>query len=834
MFNKISYKIGGLLLFVIISYFVLINFIILPKTIDYLKESEENNSKIQLESVINRINSKIEYSINLKNEYLLFEKRRIKDLVIISKNILLNQFNEYKLNNIDKNTFYSKSFEEISKIKTGNSLDYIFLIDRKGKVLLHPDKDLVNKNLLEMPDLNNKLFFKDLIKDTLKNGSTYTTYKWYKYKDRKTADKLAYSNYIKELDLIVVSGLYLDEIKKDEQIRKYIVLKEIKEYFKNLKLDSGFFYILDRNFKFIFYPNINYIDKSIKEINRNNINIFDLIRNSSFEHKKVTYNWNKESDLKNFTYKLNSWVHYDDYFDFYIVFSDYEDELLKNVYEIKNIIIGFSIVLFFILVLIGIYLISRIVKPINELIVNSNKAKNGDFSIRNSIKSGDEIGILSEQFNFMLNKIEDNIKNLELEVRERTKDLEKKIYYDSLTGILNRNAFFRDIKDVEFATLILVDINNFDDVNELYGFDIGNDLLKEVSKILSKFTKKSEYKLYKVYGDVFALLSRQELFNLHNLETLINDLNALFFNEKVVLKEHNLEMNISISIGISVSQEFPLKTANIALRNAKRSDRNFYVYNNELDVKEKIKESKYWESKIKESILDDNIVPFYQAIYDRNNNIIKYEALMRMKSIKDNKDEFISPDKFLDFAKKSKQYNEVNLLLIEKVLEKVIETDKQISINISFKSIQNTGFVKSFNTLIEKLDKKYYSKLVFEILESEFVWDYKILENFILRYKNMGIKIAIDDFGSGYSNFKHILNVKPDYLKIDGSLIKNIDKDKDSYELVKYIALFAKSIGIKTVAEFVHKKEIYDILFKLEIDEFQGFYLGIPKKELNI
>lgn len=110
MLNKISYKIGALLLFVIISYFVLINFIILPKTINYLKKSEESNSKIQLESVVNRINSKIEYSINLKEEYLLFEKRRIKDLVTIAKNILLNNYNQNK-----KETLFSKSFEKLQK-----------------------------------------------------------------------------------------------------------------------------------------------------------------------------------------------------------------------------------------------------------------------------------------------------------------------------------------------------------------------------------------------------------------------------------------------------------------------------------------------------------------------------------------------------------------------------------------------------------------------------------------------------------------------------------------------------------------------------------------------
>lgn len=832
MINKISYKIGGLLLFTIVSYFVLINFIILPKTVNYLKHSEENNSKIQLESVVNRINSKIEYSLNLKDEYLLFEKKRVKDLVTISKNILLDYYEDYKLGKISKEKALSKSFEEISKIKTENKFDYVFVIDTKGKMILHPDKRFLNRNLLNIKDMDNKAFFKELIENSIKNGSAYTKYKWFKYKDKKIANKLSYSYYLKDLDLIVVSGLYLDEIKKDEEIRKYILLKEIKDYFNKLKLENGFFYLLDKDFNFLYYPNQSFIDKNIKTLSPNNLP--ELIKKSALENKKITYFWNRSDDLKSFKYKLNSWVSYNNYAEVYIVFSTYETDLLHNINEIKNIIIGFSIVLFFVLFFIGLYLISKIVKPINELILNSNKVKNGNFSIRNSINSGDEIGILSEQFNFMLDKIEYNIKNLELEVSTRTKDLEKKIYYDSLTGVLNRNAFFRDVKDVEFATLILIDINNFDDVNELYGFDIGNDLLKEVSNILLEFTQNSEYKLYKVYGDVFALLSINEYFNLNKLEKMINDLNSLFFNEKVILKQHDLEMNISISIGISVCQEFPLKTANIALRYAKKSDRNFYVYNNELDIKEKIKESKYWENKIKESILEDKIVPFYQAIYDRNHKIIKYEALMRMKNIKENKDEFISPEKFLEFAKKSKQYNDINLQLIEKVLEKVVETDKQISINISFKSIQNTSFVKNFESLIENLDKRYYSKLIFEILESEFVWDYKILEDFIFRFKNMGIKIAIDDFGSGYSNFKHILNVKPDYLKIDGSLIQNIDTNNDSYELVKYISLFAKSIGIKTVAEYVHSKEIYEILYELEIDEFQGYYLGEPEKDLNI
>jgi EAL domain-containing protein (putative c-di-GMP-specific phosphodiesterase class I) len=109
--------------------------------------------------------------------------------------------------------------------------------------------------------------------------------------------------------------------------------------------------------------------------------------------------------------------------------------------------------------------------------------------------------------------------------------------------------------------------------------------------------------------------------------------------------------------------------------------------------------------------------------------------------------------------------------------------------------------------------------------------DYTLLEDFIMKYRNQGIQIAIDDFGTGYSNFAHILKIRPNYIKIDGSLIKNINTDKSSYELVRSIIDFSKALNIKIIAEFVHSADVYDItVLELGVDEFQGFYLGEPGK----
>ena len=135
--------------------------------------------------------------------------------------------------------------------------------------------------------------------------------------------------------------------------------------------------------------------------------------------------------------------------------------------------------------------------------------------------------------------------------------------------------------------------------------------------------------------------------------------------------------------------------------------------------------------------------------------------------------------------------------------------------------------------VINLLNKhKVADRVVFEIVEDEDVENVERVSMFIDKVKNMGAKIAIDDFGSGYSNFSYILKLKPDYVKIDGSIIKDIDINKDSYAIARAIVAFARDLGIKTIAEYVHSKEILNICKEIGVDEFQGFYLGAPGEKV--
>lgn len=159
------------------------------------------------------------------------------------------------------------------------------------------------------------------------------------------------------------------------------------------------------------------------------------------------------------------------------------------------------------------------------------------------------------------------------------------------------------------------------------------------------------------------------------------------------------------------------------------------------------------------------------------------------------------------------------------------DNKRDVSINLAYQDIKNLDLVRFLKKMLNNRDIAKY--IIFEIVESEDIKDFEIVEDFIKTFKSLGVRIAIDDFGTGYSNFTHIMSLKPDYLKIDGSLIKNIGTNKDSFELVKAIVQFSKELNIKTIAEYVCSKEIFDIVFNLGVDEFQGYYFGKPSKSYS-
>ncbi|WP_210004247.1 EAL domain-containing protein [Arcobacter lacus] len=437
-------------------------------------------------------------------------------------------------------------------------------------------------------------------------------------------------------------------------------------------------------------------------------------------------------------------------------------------------------------------------------------------------------GILS----FIIYLVIKTRKGYEREIVLKVKEIEDKLCVDKLTGLKNRVALDSDVKHGEFISIVLLDLDSFGDINELYGFVSAELVLVEIAKILKGFEKKYNVSAYRLSGDIFCLLDKDNM-PFFEFEAFISDLILTFKNKLVHIEKLDIDVLISMTLGISIVQEEPVRTAAIALKKAKKTNQRFLVYNNEIDTKEVVKKSIYWREKIQKAIVENNVIPFYQPIFDRNQEIVKYETLMRIRDIDENdKVIYFTPNLFLSVSFKTKQYLQLSHIIISKTFDNLSKTKKQVSLNISFKDILNHEFIEFLDNKMDKLEKKDKERIIFEILESDYISDYEHLEEFISKYKKHGVKIAIDDFGTGYSNFIRIMRIRPDYLKIDSSLIKHIDIDKNSYEIVKSIIAFSKALNIQTIAEYVHSKEILDLLLEMGVDEFQGFYLAEPS--LNI
>lgn len=168
--------------------------------------------------------------------------------------------------------------------------------------------------------------------------------------------------------------------------------------------------------------------------------------------------------------------------------------------------------------------------------------------------------------------------------------------------------------------------------------------------------------------------------------------------------------------------------------------------------------------------------------------------------------------------------------MIEKTFSYFRDKEFDFSINISFSDILNEQTRTILFRKIEEYD--IASKLTIEILETMSNDNEQLVKEFIEKVYASGAKIAIDDFGSGYANFEHMTSMRSDIMKIDGSLIKNIDKDKNARLVVETIIVFARKLNKKIIAEYVHSKEVFEVIKELDIDYAQGYYFGKPEAQI--
>ncbi len=399
-----------------------------------------------------------------------------------------------------------------------------------------------------------------------------------------------------------------------------------------------------------------------------------------------------------------------------------------------------------------------------------------------------------------------------------------------ITDIMNpKRQFLDDISSSNTPIVILAKIDNYSLLKEFYGASFTHKVEDFVTKNIKELIPEESGldKIYQLDSGEYGFIRECDGSSHSNIEMWLKKFkNNIQFNDFVI---DDKKVDIDFIFSYTMQKDEAFENLSIGIHKCRKEKIDILFADNlATNQQSKAKEDMVIVNVLKDALSNlhnAKLVSHFQPIMNNETQKIeKYESLIRLI---DHDGGIISPFFFIDIAKKAGYYKDITNMVIHNAQEALDKVDTEISINLSTLDIEDLDIRNKLLDLISK--PQNYGRIIFELLEDEVAHDFEVVKNFIGLAKVIGgVKIAIDDFGSGYSNFERLLDFQPDILKIDGSLIKNIVNDPFSKHVVEAIVLFAKEEKIQTVAEFIADGDILDEVKKLGINYSQGFHIGKP------
>jgi PAS domain S-box-containing protein len=742
-----------------------------PELINFLKAGMKEDD--YYDSYIWPKPAKDENEIILDKKYVYLRKEK-KHNIYIAAGVYKSKIDEKVLDLVFDNILTNRFGE--------NNYGYFWINDFDYIVKSHPlNPELIGRSVENFQTLDGKKAFIEM-NQVAKKGGGFVEYEWIRPDNLRKDKKISYVAQIDDYPLVIGAGFYLselDELLKHEKKRLEQLSEEyISKILLLLAILSFFALIISR------YISVKIQIVELKEKEQLNfLEQYKMLLDKSSVVSKTDLNGN-------ITYINQGFERLSGYSKDEVIgkkhniikHPDATKNKFKRLWEIlqkgdnwKGIMknkdkYGNT------------YYNSTIIVPI----------KNSDGEIIEYISSGTDI----------------------TSIYKLQEEKERAYLYDEFTGLKSKNALNKELNNKD-GFMILINIRDFSKVNTLIGYDGANEILEDLANLIRE---KSNY-VYRIYGDIFAIF--YENISIEKAQEKASTI--LFDLDKHKFAFRDIDMPIYINIGISNVKPY-LKTSEIAIKENKHSFNKISVYTEKMDDKETAQKNFSMLNKVKVALQEDLIRPFFQPIVDlETKEPIKYEALVRLID----EDKAISPFFFLDIAMKSKLYPEITKRVFKKSIEFVKKNNIAVSVNISYQDIINVD-VLNYISIVLQANKNIASMITFEILESDEIDDYEIISSFISVVKRYGAKLAIDDFGSGYSNFTQLLNMEPDIVKIDGSLIKDIHMNKNSKDIVEAILILTKKKNIRTVAEFIDNERVHEIVKNLGVNYGQGFLYSPP------
>ncbi len=460
------------------------------------------------------------------------------------------------------------------------------------------------------------------------------------------------------------------------------------------------------------------------------------------------------------------------------------------------------------------------------------------------LSSVDDVAVnkenLSPLFSLIKNALDD-VEVMQHQLQERLQhqsdSLVESYRVDPRTELPNRSVLKERLESfVEDDHLISVKVTNFPQVNEKYGYEIGDLLLKDLTahlkQILGQHMPANNVMLYSLGIAEWALVfnsvkSNQEI---HERFIGLADYTEKLNFEPVGLPELDY-LSVSVRGGLVSRNDFPadspdeLLLKSIEARRFAAKNHQFIFSASELRSEERKRQEEFgWLNSVSRAVQRKNVIAYAQGVVDvEHKQPAFYECLVRLEE--DGK--IIMPGQFLPVIDGTHLYARLSHQMIKETFRNMRNRSESFSINLSPQDMLSDRTMYLLEQEVTNLADP--TRFGVEVLETEQIKDYNRMREICDHFRAMGVRIVVDDFGSGYSNIDEIIKLEPHVIKVDGSLVRNIDRDPKQRAIAQQLVNLCKVFNAKTVAEFVHNQQVADIATEMGFDYLQGFYFSEPK-----
>ncbi len=433
--------------------------------------------------------------------------------------------------------------------------------------------------------------------------------------------------------------------------------------------------------------------------------------------------------------------------------------------------------------------------------------------------------------------VDDMNNSMASKIQQQATALTASYRIDHRTGLPNRSVLREKLSKMSSDShLLALKVTTFGQINEKYGYRVGDKLLHDLSEYFQKALWQffdEGCQLYSIgigeWAVVFDSWASQE--HIHQRFSEFADQTEHVNFEPTGLPDIDY-LSVSICAGIANRRDFPttsiddlLLKAIDARRSAVSQNKHLVSAKTLIQLEKHRQEQLGWLSCVSRAVLNQNIVACSQPIVSAHSHQVEsYECLVRIEE----DGQLIAPGKFLPIIEGTHLYTRLSRQMITRTFDFMSQRTDSFSINLAPQDFSNEKTILHLEKAIKKIS--HPQRIGLEVLETEQIQDYGRLIEVCNHFRDLGVNIIVDDFGSGYSNIDEILKLEPQVIKLDGSLIRNIDKDKKQRKIAQQLVSLCQILNAKTVAEFVHNEQVCRIAEDMGVDYLQGYYFGQPQR----